>query len=87
MEIKDANELTGVQKTAILLLALGDEYVQKIFKELDRDEIVKVSKAMVDLETVPQEIVEAVLKEFNETFLSGATQLIGGPSQAKRLLA
>jgi flagellar motor switch protein FliG len=86
MEIKDANELTGVQKTAILLLALGDEYVQKIFKELDRDEIVKVSKAMVDLETVPQEIVEAVLKEFNETFLSGATQLIGGPSQARRLL-
>ena len=86
-EIKDPKELTGVQKTAILLLAMGDEYVQKIFKELDRDEIVKVSKAMVELETVPQEIVEAVLTEFHETFLSGKRALVGGPSQAKRILS
>ena len=86
-EIKDPKELTGVQKTAILLLAMGDEYVQKIFKELDRDEIVKVSKAMVELETVPQEIVEAVLREFHETFLSGNKALVGGPSQAKRILS
>ncbi len=87
MEIKDINELTGVQKTAILLLTLGDEYVQRVFKELERDEIVKVSKAMVELERVPQNIVEEVLKEFNEKFLSGATELIGGPSQARKLLA
>ncbi len=86
-EIKDPKELTGVQKTAILLLAMGDDYVQKIFKELDRDEIVKVSKAMVELETVPQEIVEAVLREFHETFLSGNKALVGGPSQAKRILS
>lgn len=86
-EIKDPKELTGVQKTAILLLTMGDEYVQKIFKELDRDEIVKVSKAMVELETVPQEIVEAVLTEFHETFLSGKRTLVGGPSQAKRILS
>ncbi|GAB6163469.1 flagellar motor switch protein FliG [Desulfothermus naphthae] len=86
-EIKDPKELTGVQKTAILLLTMGDEYVQKIFKELDRDEIVKVSKAMVELETVPQEIVEAVLTEFHETFLSGKRALVGGPSQAKRILS
>ena len=86
-EIKDPKELTGVQKTAILLLALGDPYVQKIFKELDRDEIVKVSKAMVELETVPQEIVEAVLTEFYESFLSGKRALVGGPSQAKKILS
>ncbi len=87
MEIKDPKELTGVQKTAILLLALGDKYVQKIFKELDRDEIVKVSKAMVELETVPQEIVEAVLKEFHEAFLKGEKALVGGVSQAKKILS
>ncbi len=87
MEIKDIKDLTGVQKTAILLLALGEDYVKKIFKELDRDEIVKVSRAMVELETVPQEIVEEVLREFNETYLSGAGSLVGGVSQAKRLLA
>ena len=86
-DIKDPKQLTGVQKTAILLLALGDQYVQKIFKELDRDEIVKVSKAMVELETVPQEIVESVLAEFNEAFLSGKRALVGGPSQAKKILS
>lgn len=86
-ETKEKSKLTGIEKTAVLLLALGEKYVQKIFKELTREEIVKVSRAMVDMEKIPQEIVEDVLKEFNETFLSGSKALVGGPDQARKLLS
>ncbi len=86
-EIKDVKELSGVEKTAILLLALGDKYVQKIFKELTREEIVKVSRAMVDLEKIPKEIVEQVLREFHETFISGSHVIVGGSDQARKLLS
>jgi flagellar motor switch protein FliG len=82
-----AEQLSGVQKTAILLLALGDEYVREIFREMERDEIVKVSRAMSDLETVDQETVEQVLREFNVSFNSGQNSIVGGADMTKKILA
>ncbi|WP_045215923.1 flagellar motor switch protein FliG [Desulfonatronovibrio magnus] len=78
--------LSGVQKTAILLLALGDNFTSDVFKKLDKSEITKVSKAMLEMESVPKEVAEEVLKEFNQTLIMGKEMLLGGPEQVKRLL-
>ncbi|WP_028574042.1 flagellar motor switch protein FliG [Desulfonatronovibrio hydrogenovorans] len=78
--------LSGVQKTAILLLALGDNFTSDVFKKLDKNEITKISKAMLEMESVPKETAEEVLKEFNQTLLLGKEMLMGGPDQVKRLL-
>ncbi len=79
-------QLTGVQKTAIILLALGDNFTADVFKRLERNEITKISKAMLEMESVPKETAEMVLKEFNQTLLLGKEMLLGGPDQVKRLL-
>ena len=44
-------KLTGPQKTAILILALGDAFASDVFKKFDRSEITAVSRAMAKLGT------------------------------------
>ncbi|EPR44305.1 flagellar motor switch protein FliG [Desulfovibrio sp. X2] len=77
---------SGPQKSAILLLALGEKFTAEAFKRMERAEIATVSKAMLQMESVPKEQVEEVLREYNETLAYGHELLMGGPEQVKRLL-
>jgi flagellar motor switch protein FliG len=79
-------DYTGQQKTAIVLLSLGEKFTSEAFKRMERAEIAAVSKAMLETESVPKEDVLDVLKEFNEQLAYGAEMLMGGPDQVKRLL-
>lgn len=81
-----AEKITGPQKTAILLLALGDKYATDVFKRLDRREIAKVSKAMVEMDSMPKEIIEEVLKEFSQILTLGDSMLMGSPDRVKKML-
>jgi flagellar motor switch protein FliG len=78
--------LTGPQKTAVLCLALGEKFTGEVFKRLDRREIARISKAMLEMETVPKESVEEVVREFNDSMQYGKEMVVGGPDQVKRLL-
>ncbi len=81
-----ADKISGTQKTAILLLALGDKCAVDVFKRLDRREITQVSKAMVEMDTVPKEMVEEVLKEFNQVLTLGESMLAGSPDRVRKML-
>jgi flagellar motor switch protein FliG len=83
---ENAAGLNGPQKAAIVLLALGKNLAATIFKQLERDEITAISKAMVEMDTISKEVAQEVLKEFNETMLIQKDMLIAGPSQVKKLL-
>jgi flagellar motor switch protein FliG len=78
--------MTGPQKTAVLCLALGEKFTGEVFKRLDRKEIARISKAMMDIETVPKEQVEEVVREFNDTLQLGKEMVTGGPDQVRRML-
>ncbi len=80
-------ELQGHQKTAVLLLALGDKFTAEIFKRMDRREITAISKAIFELEPVPKEDVEAVLREFHGELVSTQDSVMGGQEQLRRMLA
>lgn len=81
-----ADQLTGPQKTAILLLAMGDKFTSEMFKRMDRAEIAQVSKAMVDMETVPKEQVEEVIRDYHRALITGQEMITGGEDVVKRLL-
>ncbi len=80
-------ELTGVQKIAVLLLAMGDKFTADVFKRLDRQEIALISRAIVELEPVPKDVVESVLQEFHESLIEGVDMVSGGSDAVKRLLS
>ncbi|MDR3357406.1 MAG: flagellar motor switch protein FliG [Desulfovibrio sp.] len=79
-------ELTGQQRTAVLLLAMGDKFTADIFKRMDRQEIAAISKAIVELEPVPREMVEEVLRDFHESLVEGVDMITGGSDTLKRLI-
>jgi len=79
--------MTGLQKTAILLVALGDEASGALLKHLDDEEVGRVTEAIANLAPVPLARAEAILEEFRDA-INGALQMgHGGTEYAKRVLA
>ncbi len=79
-------KMPGPAKVAVLLLAMGEKFTADVFKRLDRQEIAHISKAMVEMETIPKEQVEAVLREYHHQLIVNAEMLMGGPEAVKKLL-
>jgi len=77
--------LTGAQKAATLMLALGEEHAARIFSRLHEDEIRDVSAAMSQLGTVNATVVEELCREFAER-LGAAGNLIGSYETTERML-
>ncbi|RRD71078.1 MULTISPECIES: flagellar motor switch protein FliG [unclassified Desulfovibrio] len=78
--------LTGKQRIAVLLLAMGDRFTADVFKRMNRQEIAEISRTIVELESVPRETVEEVLREFHESLVEGVDMISGGSDILKRLL-
>ncbi len=76
----------GAKKTAVLLLTLGEQFAAEVFKRMDREELAAVSRAMVELETVPKETVDEVLREYYHALVTGREMIRGGQDAVKRLL-
>ena len=56
----------SVEKSAILLIALGEDYASEVLKHMGPREVQKVGHAMANMKTVPRARVEAVLAEFHQ---------------------
>jgi flagellar motor switch protein FliG len=83
---KDFASLTGQEKAAIFLLALGREHGQPIWAELDDEEVAEISQTMSRLGNIRPELVEYIFGEFiSQMSLSGA--LHGNYETTERLLA
>jgi flagellar motor switch protein FliG len=78
--------LTGVQKSAILLIVLGDHGSSELLKHLSEDEVQMVSNAIATLPMISPEQVELVLEEFNSMAMNAVQVGHGGVAFAKRIL-
>jgi len=83
--VDDARNLSGPEKAAVVLLALGSEH-SRLWQGLDDDEIKEVSQAMAGLGTVTAQVVEELLVEF-VSGLTGSGAVMGSYEQTQRLLA
>ena len=79
-------ELTGVQKAAILLIALGPEKSATIFKHLKEDEIEELTLEIANTRSVSPQTKEAVLEEFYQVCLAQQYIAECGIGYAKELL-
>lgn len=78
--------LTGLQKSAILLIALGPELSAGIMRLLPQDDIERVSSVIANTSAIPPEVQQVVIDEFLQ--LDEAQQYIlrGGIKYARELL-
>ncbi len=85
-DVTDAKSLTGSQRTAVLLLSLGDEFAAEVFKRMERPEIASISRAIMEMDTIDKEVVEEVLREYHHALITGQEIVRGGQDTLKRLL-
>ena len=57
----------GVERSAILLIALGEDFASEVLKHLGPKDVQKLGHAIAALKTVPRTKVEAVLADFQRT--------------------
>jgi len=82
---EDYRTLTGPEKAAIMMLALGEEHAAKLFQHMDDEEIKELSQTMSNLGTVSSNLIERLFVEFTEQ-MSATGSLIGTFESTERLL-
>jgi flagellar motor switch protein FliG len=82
--IDDSKKLSGTEKAAVVLLALGEDHVS-LWQALDEEEIKEISQAMSSLGTVTSQVVEDLLVEF-VSGMSNSGTIMGSFEQTQRLL-
>jgi flagellar motor switch protein FliG len=80
------NEITGVQKAAILMIALGPEKSASIFKHLKEEEIEQLTLEIANTRSVSPATKDTIMDEFYEICLAQQYIAEGGISYAKELL-
>jgi flagellar motor switch protein FliG len=78
-------KLTGPERAAVLMLALGQQYGGNIWSKLDDDELREISIVMSTLGTIEAESVEHLLLEFVSR-MSASGALMGNYDATERLL-
>lgn len=82
----DASDLTGTQKAAVLLIALGVEEASDVLKELGDHEVEAISIEIARMRNVPSEVVEEVLQEYRELAMAQDYIAQGGVDFARETL-
>src|SRR6478672_640630 len=82
---KGARQLSGPERAAVLMLALGEQHGAKIWNLLDDDDLRQLSIVMSTLGTVDAQLVEDLLLEFVGR-LSASGALMGNYDATERLM-
>lgn len=85
LKAEEYRNLNGVQRAAILMLALGEEQCTRLFGMMHEDELKDISAAMAQLGSVRAEVVERLCLDFAEN-MGTAGNLVGSFESTERLL-
>jgi flagellar motor switch protein FliG len=78
--------LTGTEKVAVLLLALGKDRAAKLLKKFDAEELKRLTRSAADLRPVRMSDLETLVEEFAHTFSNGVG-FAGTVTEVKNLLS
>lgn len=80
-----SGKMTGPQKAATFMLAVGEEHASKLFAMMHEDEIRDISQAMASLGTVSAAAVEDLAREFTDS-IGQTGNLVGTWETTERML-
>lgn len=82
---KELTRYTGIEKSAIMMMAMGEDNAGKLFALMEDDEIKEISSTMSSLGQVPSEVVEKLFMEFSDSMNSSGS-IMGNLDNTERLL-
>ena len=85
-EIKSIEDLSGLRKAAVLLVALRQDTAAKIMKNMDRERVEELSREIAAIDAIAPEVREHVIREFYNLVLARQYADAGGMAWARALL-
>jgi flagellar motor switch protein FliG len=82
----EADEISGTQRAAILLMSLGEQDAASLLKQLDAKDVQKLGLAMAELKEISREQVNSVLAKFIGIADSRANLASGSTEYVRRVL-
>jgi flagellar motor switch protein FliG len=82
---EDVKALSGLEKSALFILSLGEEYASRLFAHMNDDEIKDLSQVMANLGNVSSNLVEKLFIDFAEQ-MSSSGGTVGTLESTERLL-
>ena len=79
--------LTGINKSAVLLIHLGEEATARIFQELSDDDVRKLTRAMAAIDHIPTDTKKRVFDMFTEAQQEFAGLFVKGNEFAKKAIS
>ncbi len=85
-KITRADQLSGKQKAAVLLMSLDVDISAKVFQELEMKEVEQIAVEITNLKDLPAGVVEDVIDEFYQLMTAQNYMIEGGIEFAQVLL-
>ena len=82
-----ASQLSGQEKSAILLSLIGEEAAAEILKSLDMHDVGKLTTQMSRLKTIKRDTADTVLKEITGIIARDDIQFVAGDQYIKKVLS
>jgi flagellar motor switch protein FliG len=82
----DIRSLSGAERAAVIMLSLGEENSEQMWKMMDEEEIKEISQVMSNLGSVASGVIEKLLVDFVGQ-MSGTGSIMGSYESTERLLA
>jgi flagellar motor switch protein FliG len=82
----DIERVSGLRKSAILMVMIGDEASSAIMRNLDEDEVQEISREIARVGSLTAEETESVLEEFYQMAVAHDYVVKGGIEYAKKVL-
>ncbi len=79
--------LSGMQKAAALLIALGTDSCANIFKMMENEEIERLAGEIARMNRLPPEVAEAIVEEFHQKIITSSVSSQGGLAYATAALS
>ena len=79
-------QLSGAERSAIVMLALGEEHSARLWQMMDEDEVKEISQVMSTLGSISSTLVDKLLVDFVSQ-MSGTGSLLGSYEATERLIA
>lgn len=86
MSVKQTEELSGKQKAAVLIVALGPDISSNIYKHLTEEEVEQLTLEIANLKKVSSEQQNQIIEEFHQMLVAQNYITDGGIEYAKEVL-
>jgi flagellar motor switch protein FliG len=83
---RDTEQISGIRKTAIVMIMIGPEASSAILRALDEEEVQTISREIARVQTLTPEEAEGVLEEFYQMSVAHDYVIKGGVDYARKVL-